>query len=590
MKTLSLLILLLCGLAVKAQTLKGVQRATSSKAYEFEQFGNGLDHDGSQVIVGSYDIRWLTPQNWVGRDSVQGGRAYILERNEDGIWVEQHILESPDKQYHDQFAERGVAISGNYAMVGATHYQYGNHGDKKFKESGAVFMYLKDQFGEWHFLQKLVAPDRKTSAKFGFSLSIEGEYAFVGAIGNNSHANNKNYVKRAGAVYVYRLGENGRWHFQQKLFASDRARMARFGYCSSVSGDYLAIGAYGDPAFENGGTIRQAGAVYIFKKDENGLWHEQQKLVSDKRSVMGGFGGAVCLKKDQIIVGAPSEHMWTIEGDSLRQAGAAYIFKLDASKEWKLIDKIRACRPHEYSNFGISVAILDKRAIVGNSHDSVFYKDEAIPAGGSVQFLEKNDMGRWEKTQRLISNDPAPAEFFGFFVLLGEDYVAISEYLDGTRFTNTIEKNNTGVVYFLSEFPTNSTCGTPSPEYELIDYQHPTKTDSLVLDSTIVVEETFKDTVISTDNGEGEAPLFTISPNPTSGKCTLNILNYESLPYELLLVNPFGKTVFEQGISTKQVELDFTHLGNAIYGIQLSNKYGNTRRILVIKKEEGNRN
>ncbi|WP_205249376.1 FG-GAP repeat protein, partial [Escherichia coli] len=60
-------------------------------------------------------------------------------------------------------------------------------------------------------------------------------------------ANSRNFVDRAGVVYVYVWTEAG-WLFQAKITptANQRALCARFGWSVDLSGDTLVVGAPGD--------------------------------------------------------------------------------------------------------------------------------------------------------------------------------------------------------------------------------------------------------------------------------------------------------------------------------------------------------
>ena len=74
---------------------------------------------------------------------------------------------------------------------------------------------------------------------FGYSVSIDGDTAVIGAYGDDD---NGSY---SGSAYVY-VRSNGVWSEQAKLTASDGAASDRFGYSVSIDGDTAVIGAYFD--------------------------------------------------------------------------------------------------------------------------------------------------------------------------------------------------------------------------------------------------------------------------------------------------------------------------------------------------------
>jgi ribonuclease BN (tRNA processing enzyme) len=75
--------------------------------------------------------------------------------------------------------------------------------------------------------QKLTASDGAEDDRFGYSVSISGDTAIVGAFGDESYRSNAYVFVRSGTS----------WTQQQKLTASDGASFDRFGYSVSISGD-----------------------------------------------------------------------------------------------------------------------------------------------------------------------------------------------------------------------------------------------------------------------------------------------------------------------------------------------------------------
>ena len=99
------------------------------------------------------------------------------------------------------------------------------------------------------FEQKLTASDGAEYDRFGYSVSISGDTAVIGAYGDGSES---------GSAYVY-VRSNGVWSEQQKLTASDGALGDYFGYSVSISGKTAVIGAYRDD--DNGSS---SGSAYVY--------------------------------------------------------------------------------------------------------------------------------------------------------------------------------------------------------------------------------------------------------------------------------------------------------------------------------------
>ncbi|MCH8331538.1 MAG: FG-GAP repeat protein [Bacteroidetes bacterium] len=69
---------------------------------------------------------------------------------------------------------------------------------------------------------------------FGSAVSISGDIAIVGAPLEDEDAIGGNFMKNAGAAYVFELDTTGKWQLKQKLVASDRTPGACLGGDSGV--------------------------------------------------------------------------------------------------------------------------------------------------------------------------------------------------------------------------------------------------------------------------------------------------------------------------------------------------------------------
>ena len=90
---------------------------------------------------------------------------------------------------------------------------------------------------------KLTVADKAGDDAIGWSVSVSGDYAIVGAPGD---AENGSY---SGGAYLFkRMGKS--WEEESKLFPSDRTEGNEFGSSVSISGDYVVVGARGNYAAE----------------------------------------------------------------------------------------------------------------------------------------------------------------------------------------------------------------------------------------------------------------------------------------------------------------------------------------------------
>ena len=266
------------------------QQLTAADGALEDQFGLSVAISGDTVVVGSY-----------GDDTANGistGSAYIFTRS--GVtWTLQQQITASDGSAGDLFGS-SIAISGDTVIVGAYHDDANAGSAYIFTRSGTI----------WVEQQRLTASDGAASDLFGGAVSISGETAIVGALGDDTAAGTN-----AGSAYVYtRTGTL--WTQQQKLTSSDAAGDDRFGYSVSISGDTVIVGASTDDT----GSGPNVGSAYVFTRSGS-LWTQQQKLTASDAATEDRFGISVANSADTVVVGAFLDDVG-IAGDS----GSVYVF------------------------------------------------------------------------------------------------------------------------------------------------------------------------------------------------------------------------------------------------------------------------
>ena len=244
----------------------------------------------------------------------------------------------------------------------------------------------------WYERQKLVASDGAAIDYFGFSASMDGDYAIIGAYRDNDNGFN------SGSAYIFtRSGTT--WTQQAKLLASDGAAFDEFGCSVSIDGDYAIIGAYWDD---------DRGAAYIFKRTGTS-WAEEDKLVPASGYA---FGASVSIDGDYAIIGVPGDDD---NGDS---SGSAYVFKRDGTN-WNEQDKLLALDGTEDDCFGWSVSIDGDYAIIG----APWGEDNGVFSGSAYVF--KRDGTNWNEQDKLLASDGTDDDRFGNSVSINGDYAII---------------------------------------------------------------------------------------------------------------------------------------------------------------------
>ncbi|MCF7810793.1 FG-GAP repeat protein [bacterium] len=309
-------------------------KITADDAEAGDCFGISVSISGDYAVVGAaFD----------DDDGRSSGSAYIFVRDS-ADWTEQAKLTAHDAVEGDRFGT-SVSISGDYAVVGTPPYA---------EDSGSAYIFVRD--GEnWTELTKLTADDPAAYDRFGYSVSIDGDYAAVGAW--NSRA------------YIF-VRDGDDWTQQAELTDGNEDWGDGFGWSVSISGDYVVIGTRNDLQ-----SLPNYGFAYIFVREgEN--WTEQAKLTSDDPAEYDGFGMSVSISGDYAVVGAL--------GDDYE--GSAYIFVRDGT-DWTQQTKLTADDAMQGDDFGGSVSISGDYAVIGATNDD----DAGYNSGSAYIFVRDGE-------------------------------------------------------------------------------------------------------------------------------------------------------------------------------------------------------
>jgi hypothetical protein len=362
-----------------------VQKLTDPNSVDSGHFGFSVDLDGNTAVIGA-------------RHDNSAGAAYIYSY--DGYeWNRTASLSAPNSTGTDCFSQ-SVAISGNTVVIGAPDYDangvafvYEYNGNEwtgpailradvvsghRFGWSvdiddntivvgypadnnnrGSAYVFQKSG-SLWTQQQKLLASDGHGTSthpdgdQFANSVSIDGSRIVVGA--------ELEYLAdmRMGAVYVYeKSGGNWPQYENHKLTASDGVKRGCFGKDVSVSGDTIAVGAYGRNNF--------TGKVYIYDWNDAGNDWDESPIEDPTPNISADFGMSVSLDgRDKVLIGARSDKYQGIS------TGTTYFFTRSdgiwTGREYVASDLLA------WDYFGCSVGLSGSNFIVG-----AYKKDQNSP-------------------------------------------------------------------------------------------------------------------------------------------------------------------------------------------------------------------
>jgi hypothetical protein len=370
----------------------------SDRDYE-DRFGVSVAISGDFAIVGTYG----EDEDSLGGNSVyEAGSAYLFHRI-DTVWTEQQKIVASDRGEYDYFGN-SVSISGNYAIVGAYGECHDTTGTDSLYNAGSAYIFHFNGT-RWTEQQKIVAPDRAEYDQFGYSVSISGDYALAGAWLDDHDAANLNPLSNAGSAHIF-VRSGSTWKQQQKIVSADRSTRDIFGYSVSLSGNDAIIGAYQEGHDASGGAYKaEAGSAYLFHRDDT-TWTQQQKIVASDRSADDQFGFSVSIAGDYAMVGAYLDAQDASGANPLHFAGSAYIFVRNGNT-WSEQQKIVAPDRAAEDRFGNAVAISEDFALAGAViEDDDVSGGNPRPEAGSV-YLVKNRIRQSLVLSDTLINDNA---------------------------------------------------------------------------------------------------------------------------------------------------------------------------------------
>jgi len=283
-----------------------------------------------------------------------------------------------------------VALSadGSTAIVG---------GFNDNASTGAAWIYVRIN-GVW--LQqgdKLVGSGAIGIAAQGGSvaLSADGSTAIVGGEGDDTSV---------GAAWVFTRDGNGVWTEQDKLVANNSVGQSHQGFSVALSadGNTAIVGGYGDDS--------SAGAAWVYVRDGNGVWTQQDKLVGTGAVFGAAQGDSVALSADgnTAIVGGPGD-------DGV--IGAVWVFTRDGNGVWtqqgnKLVGTDVVGTPQQGKSVALSAD--GNTAVVGGPFDNGNI--------GAAWVFTRNGAGVWtQQGNKLIGNDAIGTALQGISVALSGD-------------------------------------------------------------------------------------------------------------------------------------------------------------------------
>ena len=308
-----------------ADDVVGLDPRCNFNGYCGVDYGISLAADRDWLLVGqartATDVSRMRPRQRRGDESIlppPAGTVYAFQRGPDGRWTERQRIESPAAAPGDAFGA-AVSVVGDRVLVGAPKAA-SNGGslegagrvfeyrlvDGLWREGaeitvvgeaealfgativsseeravigapfsrlgfGAAFVFdLDDATGTWSERARLEAPEALEGDVFGGSVALDGDDVWVGAP-----------VVRGletGMAFVFSDGATSDMRFTEEETNTEDS----FGHRVVAGGGIAAVTA--------SGLDHQAGGVFVYERDDNGTWRQEDVLLSAPDALGAVFG------------------------------------------------------------------------------------------------------------------------------------------------------------------------------------------------------------------------------------------------------------------------------------------------------------
>ncbi len=254
--------------------------------------------------------------------------------------------------------------------------------------------------------------DFQANDRAGREVSISGNTIVVSSEGDSDNGFD------AGAAYVYLRNDAGTsidpsddtWEKQAKLIGSDTVAGDGFGHAVEIQGDTLVIGAFQSDKAGNGST----GAVYVFERTGS-TWTEVAKLTASDGVAGDQFGTEVAIDGDTIVATA-FQNLNVGNGN-----GAAYVFAKPSGGWSGSLTETAKLVSSDFAlgdRFGRSVDVVGDTILIG--------ADQRDTGSGRAYVFQRNDNGtpidasddQWLEQAVLLASDGAAGDQFGSIVVM----------------------------------------------------------------------------------------------------------------------------------------------------------------------------
>lgn len=165
-------------------------------------------------------------------------------------------------------------------------------------------------------------------------------------------------------------------------------------------------------------------------------WTEQ-RVLDPQAQGYDHFGQAVAISGSVALVSASEA---TIDGRSSQ--GKVLVYRQAADGSWNLGQTLVASDGAAFNEFGWSVAVSGRTAVIGALNARIGSNNSQ----GAAYVFTQGDDGTWTETQKLVAGDGMPVDWFGNAVALTDGMIVVAAY--GAHYNDQMMR---GSVYVYTQ-------------------------------------------------------------------------------------------------------------------------------------------
>ena len=350
---------------VNAQPLEEGPKLVGSDTMMNDQFGTSVEISGDYAVIGTN----------------RAEAVYVFQKNGTSF-SESQILTASNGSNNDRFGQ-SVSIDGNRILVGAP---------RRSNSRGSAYLF-ELMNGQWVETFEFVGPNTfrgggQFGDDFGQSVLISGDYAIIGATGENRNV--------AGSVYVYKYN-GSQWVQEERLLASDVNSRNNFGSSTQILNDRIYVGApFG------------VGAVYEYVFDGTD-WVENNKITPLDPPTFA-FGNQVNVNSEYLFIAARND------GSVAQLGGAAFVYSLNSNDEWVQIQELFSSDLEMNDRFGYAMDLHGDSLVITSFRNKAYL------------FKEVSD--GWREVKMISPSENVSSDIFGFSAALENESIFIGSILN----------------------------------------------------------------------------------------------------------------------------------------------------------------